>query len=290
MLSASGTQLFLLDTFRDTGRPLLSVLADPGSIFMQALRKFKRRSLYANVRNDRSVPYYTAYIDACDPYEDLEAVDLHEAEGGYGPTILDAERPVSRKNKNKNLGWWGYIQHSSTRLLKELPFYALFTFLMPVGASVFLVNSGIQSIRSSRRVKLHNDVSSALGLTFKNYRTPLMIEGTVESVQARQPQEHLDSGLGSEEEGYERSEKAPLMGRDEEVGTSTKEREFPTLALAKEQFEMIRNLDAVKWKKYAVNITNVRHTHAAIILRMERESFAEGKTVIRHWIENEFEV
>ena len=117
----------------------------------------------------------------------------------------------------------------------------------------------------------------------------------MESVQARQPQEHLDcnkSGPEEEEEGDEGGdEKAPLMERgEEEAGERVEESDFPTLALAEEQFEMIRNLNAVGWKKYAVNIANVRHTHAAIVLRMERKSFAEGKTVIRHWIENEFVV
>ena len=58
-LSASGRQLFQVDTFRDTNRPILSVLADPGSIFMLALAQFSHRVLYANIINDRSAPYYT---------------------------------------------------------------------------------------------------------------------------------------------------------------------------------------------------------------------------------------
>ena len=52
-LSQSGRQLFTIDRFRDTGRPLLSVLADPSSVFMLALSKFKKRVLYCNVINDR---------------------------------------------------------------------------------------------------------------------------------------------------------------------------------------------------------------------------------------------
>jgi hypothetical protein len=56
----SGRQLFAIDSFRDTGRPLLSVLADANSIFIQGLAQFQHRSLYANVVNDRTVTYYTA--------------------------------------------------------------------------------------------------------------------------------------------------------------------------------------------------------------------------------------
>ena len=66
-LSTSGRQLFLIDSFRDTNRPLLSVLSDPSSIFMTALSKFKHRVLYANIINDRSAPYYTTSLSTSDP-------------------------------------------------------------------------------------------------------------------------------------------------------------------------------------------------------------------------------
>ena len=52
-LSTSGRQLFLIDNFRNTDRPLLSVLADPDSIFIHALARFQNRSLYTNIINDR---------------------------------------------------------------------------------------------------------------------------------------------------------------------------------------------------------------------------------------------
>jgi pimeloyl-ACP methyl ester carboxylesterase len=53
-LSTSGRQLFTIDNFRNTNRPLLSVLADPDSIFIHALARFRNRSLYANIINDRT--------------------------------------------------------------------------------------------------------------------------------------------------------------------------------------------------------------------------------------------
>ncbi|KAG9816752.1 DUF676-domain-containing protein, partial [Aureobasidium melanogenum] len=43
-LSTSGRQLFTVDSFRDTGRPLLTVLADPSSVFIRGLAKFKHRT------------------------------------------------------------------------------------------------------------------------------------------------------------------------------------------------------------------------------------------------------
>ena len=327
-LSASGTQLFLLDTFRDTGRPLLSVLADPKSIFVRALSLFKHRTLYANIQNDRSAPFYTTFVSARDPYADLSQVDLHPLPD-YDPTILDPRRPVSRKRSttitttgrpDERSSFWAYLKGALPPFVRHLPLYALVTVLSPIAASVFLLNSGYQTFRSVKRMRLHNDEASPLGLGFRGYRLPLMVEGAVESVQARQPQEYLDEDVaenrgargaagvganghvkpaggtegnsdgGESEEGE--GEKKPLVRRDtsgaERDGGS--ESDFPKLALAPEQFDMVRNLDRVGWRKYAVNIEKVRHTHAAIIVRMERESFAEGRVVIRHWLEEEFEV
>ena len=120
-------------------------------------------------------------------------------------------------------------------------------------------------------------------------------------MQAREPQEHLNSA--EEQEAEEASHANGNAAKSIPNGSATSsdlsnekvlpredEGAFPTLALLPAQFEMIRNLDAVGWRKYAVNIEQVRHTHAAIIVRMERESFREGRVVIGHWIEEEFEI
>ena len=65
--------------------------------------------------------------------------------------------------------------------------------------------------------------------------------------------------------------------------------EFPTLALAPSQFEMIRALDDLGWTKYPVHINKATHSHAAIIVRMNRDSFSEGKLVVGHFLDR-FEV
>ncbi|KAG4278282.1 hypothetical protein FPRO04_13929 [Fusarium proliferatum] len=52
-LSMSGRQLFTIDRFRDTNRPLLAVLADPDSIFMSGLKKFKRRTVHKHYQRSK---------------------------------------------------------------------------------------------------------------------------------------------------------------------------------------------------------------------------------------------
>lgn len=71
--------------------------------------------------------------------------------------------------------------------------------------------------------------------------------------------------------------------------TSPERIECPTLALAQSQFEMIQNLDTMGFYKFPVWIHNDTHSHAAIIVRRPwKKSWAEGKVVVRHWVEEMF--
>ena len=62
--------------------------------------------------------------------------------------------------------------------------------------------------------------------------------------------------------------------------------DFPTLALTEDQFKMIENLDTVGFNKHPVHIQKHRHSHAAIIRRMDKASFDEGRMVVKHWLDH----
>lgn len=64
----------------------------------------------------------------------------------------------------------------------------------------------------------------------------------------------------------------------------------PTIALTPDQFSMIKSLNAVGFRKYPVYIHNHEHTHAAIVVRMDDPGYAEGHTVIKHWLDQEFDL
>lgn len=83
----------MIDNFRDTGRPLLDVLADPESIFIKGLARFERRTLYANIVNDRSAVYYTTGISKTDPYTNLENIKINYVRG-YEDVIIDVGAPI----------------------------------------------------------------------------------------------------------------------------------------------------------------------------------------------------
>lgn len=297
-LSASGRQLFTIDTFRDTNRPILSVLADPDSIFMRALSLFKHRTLYANIVNDRSAPYYTTAIASTDPFVDLDAVNIRYLES-YSPTILDPDHPVAPKPAQDPQSFYTRLSTSSQGLLYRLPLYTALIALIPVATVAWTVNSGIQSFRSNKRIQLHEQ-----GRGLDGYRIPLLtsggntarsaMSGAFRRMNSTQGHDYLPES--SDEEGEVTANGAapesydPVGSPLELKRTTSRKADFPTLALSDEQFEMIKNLDDVGWKKNLVHIQKHGHSHAAIIVRMQKPGFDEGKVVVRHWLNEEFEI
>ena len=300
-LSASGRQLFTIDIFRNTNRPLLSVLADPDSLFMLALSQFKNRVLYANIINDRSAPYYTTCIVTTDPFVNLDQININHLPG-YAPVVLDPANPVSLKSPDVQPPLMTRIAESSHALLSRVPLFALLAVLIPIGSVVFLINSGVQTVRSQKRIRLHEEGKSGIGLG--NYRIPLMVENartTMENafanINAGQRQQWLPpaertASSTSPESNKDQNGSAenPTLPALRRKSTSSQGAEFPTLALTPEQFAMVKALDNVGFRKYRVHIQKVRHTHAAIIVRVQKKDFDEGKVVVRHWLEEEFEV
>ncbi len=299
-LSVSGRQLFTIDSFRDTGRPLLAVLADPSSVFMLALARFKHRVLYANIINDRSAPYYTTCISTVDQFTDLEAVELNYL-ADYAPNILDPTDPVRIKPPTIQPTLFTRLTGGSQTLFKSVPIFALLVVLIPVGTVVFLINSGIQSVRSQQRIKMHEEGKAGIGLG--SYRIPLLVEnarsameGAVQNMNSSQGQHYLpigdtddsDSSDSPTRDGGHVEKPRSNSTTSRLKRCSSRHDDFQTLALTPEQFAMVQALDDVGFRKHRVHITKVRHSHAAIIVR--RKGMDEGKVVARHWLNEEFEI
>ena len=315
-LCMSGRQLFMIDKFRDTSRPLLSVLADPDSIFIHALKKFENRSLYANIVNDRSAVFYTTAISRTDPFAQTDKVDLHHVKG-YENVVLDPDNPVTLRKGVTLPTFYSRLAGASQRFAKNLPAYAAFAVIFPLAFVVFMVNSSVQSFRSRRRIRLHEDEHENLG--FGRYRVPFLIqdvqqavEDVYENVNAAQSQEYLPDGSeemaevvtsqqksadslpsslvdnSSTSTSPEKPEDAPLAESGKDTGHRPSE--FPMLALAPAQFAMIKSLDECGFRKFPIHITKSNHSHAAIIVRKPWPSFDEGKVVINHWLNENFKI
>lgn len=206
VLSASGRQLFLIDDFRHTGRPLLSVLADKDSIFFKGLSKFGKKSLYANVVNDRSTCFYTSGISRIDPFADLSTISVNYV-SGYEPVIVDPANPVSPAEKGVELPASHRITLAAQGIAKRLPRMLLYLLFIPIVLVGFLLNALFQTITSKRRIRLHEKDGEREGYHY--YRSlPLLlveemqeaVEGVIEDIHQMQEPEHLPTGM--EETAY----------------------------------------------------------------------------------------
>ncbi|KIH88056.1 hypothetical protein SPBR_07152 [Sporothrix brasiliensis 5110] len=340
-ISVSGRQLFGIDSFRDTGRPLLTILADPESIFMAGLRRFGRHTLYANIVNDHSAVYYTTALSKTDPFAevaaaggDIEDLPLHFVPG-YDQTIMADKEPIAldrlaaaMKRVRERTASGGaakakaeaktkqgimpagkavrrflakpWNRERRLQLFEAAPMVAI-SLLLPLGLTLFLLNAVYQHVQSSKRLKRHE--GGLAGIDSKSYRLlPLWMKGLRDTVEdayedintAQDPEfaspDDSDSDLESIAQGVQQPQ-VPLFkdGKGSKI-TTTAPADGSLLALSPEQFTMIDNLDSLGWNKYRVWIRKIRHSHAAIIVRHESPRFEEGKTVLRHFVNEEFAI
>lgn len=283
----SGRQLFIIDDFRNTKQPLLSVMADPSSIFMAGLRKFKRHTLYSNIINDRSAVYYTTCIQKTDPYAKLESININCIEGTE-QVILDPDMPFTPRPKIKARPTYSSISKACVEFVKNIPFMLTVAVFVPIGVVAYLANSVVQNLRSYSRIKAYEQ--GQMGISIEEYRVPLLIKGirnevenAYEALNSSQPQEFLGTD-DEDDEGGMSAEDRRLLSRERRLSIPTQ----PTLALAPCQFEMIRGLDTVGWRKYPVWIHQVRHSHGAIIARIDKPRYDEGYIVMGHFAKKEF--
>ncbi|KAF9138733.1 hypothetical protein BG015_002277 [Linnemannia schmuckeri] len=162
MLSRTGEQLQLVDDYVD-GKPILLVMSEPTSIFIHVLAKFKRRVVYSNVRNDRSVPFWTASFSDADPFRELDAMDIqyHDEYSSviesYDHHDQEARERVA-KERADYLKAASFTERTSIRL-KAIPWkkYVIFGLLGPVLIPVWIVVAcsaiSVQGLNSRRRTK-----------------------------------------------------------------------------------------------------------------------------------------
>ncbi|KAG9063156.1 hypothetical protein KI688_004757 [Linnemannia hyalina] len=162
MLSRTGEQLQLVDDYV-YGKPILLVMSEPTSIFIHVLAKFKRRVVYSNVSNDRSVPFWTASFSDADPFRKLDAMEI-QYHDEYSSLIESYEHQDQEaleriaKERAEYLKMASFTERTSIRL-KAIPWkkYVLFGLLGPVLIPVWIVIAcstiSVQGFKSRRRTK-----------------------------------------------------------------------------------------------------------------------------------------
>lgn len=77
LLNTLGSNL-LGQTGKDLFDPnqILNRLTDPSQIYYKGLLKFKRRIIFSNVKNDRTVPFYTGFVTDLQLFNDWDSIKL----------------------------------------------------------------------------------------------------------------------------------------------------------------------------------------------------------------------
>jgi hypothetical protein len=281
--------------------PLLEVLGDPESIFIKGFAQFERRTLYANIVNDRNAVFYTTWISKTDPFVPLNKKRITYLKG-YEEVILDLVPPVvPRKPDTLDPTFYKSFSKGFNALFDRLPVLLHLMIVIPLSSVAFLILSGYWSLRSSRRIRLYK--RGLASIQPGDYLVPLPVKGVLEATV------NIDENLhSSQDTGYvapeskgdaetngsisahgDPSHQARGQGSAPDHEESQKlhpsKHTFPILALAPYQFRVIDTLDSLDWNKYAVHIQRHVHSHAAIIVRIQKPCYSEGYDVFRHWLD-----
>ncbi|KAF9155037.1 hypothetical protein BG015_011274 [Linnemannia schmuckeri] len=295
MLSRTGEQLQLIDDYAN-GKPVLLAMSEPESIFVHALNRFKRRAIYCNVRNDRSVPFWTASFSDADPFVELESLQIQYSSGyssvieSYEPHDLEmlaqlqGERAAAQKEmplseKISNINWSRY------------GLYALIPVLAPlwiIFASTTISYQGIDSRRRTKHMVTANETLNrirdrASTTNFVRYRDDDEGTGETQSEQQQQQQPHLQRRRSTITVQRETGETSTIV----EEGTSYS---FPHLKSIKPlpllpvQIEISKLLNQLEWKKVIIDIDGM-NAHASIVVREKRFANDGGVAAVQHLVD-----
>lgn len=156
LTSLSGRQMFLKDS---TETPILSLMANPNSVFYRALQGFKHRALYANAINDKRTSWWTAGISIVDPFIQIdERSSLDELEykfvEGYAPIVLDSRQPFKISTKRVESIPLDQVSNFWGRKYRWIIVGLNLVFFMPLWATWFIISGIMETVKSHQRIQL----------------------------------------------------------------------------------------------------------------------------------------
>ena len=249
-LSMSGRQIFLMDDFCATGRPLLGIMADPAFVFAAGLAKFKKRLLYSNVVNDEASAHYTSYISQSNPHIDLGKLRPNYLEG-YTSVILDPELPYFRPAGSAS----GFSTSPIQTKIQKLPHLLGDFMVRPLVLLVFLIQSLFKTSSSKSRIRLHKTGKAVINV--ESYQVALLGKLTGKTDTSQDIHDSPNTQFRTQPS-------------------------IPKFSLTMDQLNMLYELNDLGWRKYPIYIKNDVRSHAAIIVRFPEVSFDEGFIVLRH--------
>ncbi|KAG5418697.1 hypothetical protein I9W82_003415 [Candida metapsilosis] len=163
LFGKSGGQLFLADK-----EQILVQMADHNGKFYQGLTKFKKYTLLANVRNDRTVAFFTSFITPYSPFDEFDLVKIKYLKSLpetkiagklVRPKVVDLTRSHKLAHDDSKV-FAGNLQEETPFIRKNkyarvLVILALVLLIFPLWVPFILTTSTMVSVYSFVKVKVH---------------------------------------------------------------------------------------------------------------------------------------
>ncbi|AGO12676.1 AaceriADR202Cp [[Ashbya] aceris (nom. inval.)] len=271
-LGRSGRQLFLAYEHDDT------LVRMTEGVYLEQLARFRHRVCFANVKNDRTVAFYTSFITDCDPFLETNNQLLYKFDASLPtqedpavcPRVLDLAALDPVKSAPAHAKKWHLV---AMWLMLLLPFS--FT-LLPL---VFFVNvlatmysyvvtlteqSWISRGDGHRIIRRRLKLADGLNETVREAVGDIVnADFAPEPAQQVAPPETSDQGMSWGKFVSKYSTNRPASGR------------FPRLPFDAKRKQMLHNLDSLSWIRVPVYI-RAFNAHDGIVARQGLKRSSES--------------
>lgn len=268
ILGKSGREMFITNSKNDI---LLKLTEDP---FLESLARFKWRAVIANVKNDRTVAFYTSYITDCDPFiltkNNIKYAFEEKIPGSHysraNPKIIDMDlldRRLKRPKveKKRTIKWF-----------KILPLIFLFvTLILPVlfclniAATLYSDVANWKYRRLLQAGQLPVLIHSKLGLDEKLKEYATDVYGSIINDEEGNTNEDDDSYNEDEtESGEEHVCWRNFIEKYSRVWAGVNQ--FPRLPFDSRRKTMLANLNKLSWIRIPIYIKSA-NAHGGIVAR-----------------------
>lgn len=156
----TGGELFVTDS-----KKLLVTMADPDSRYFKGMQRFEKRVLLANIKNDRSVAFFTSYITQYSPFDQLDTINVRYLDdlpsGRVGkhtvwPKMVDLyqSKKVANPSERSRNAQEATSVIRSNRVLRYLVLFTAASILIPLYIPLVLFVSYYVSAYSVVKVKV----------------------------------------------------------------------------------------------------------------------------------------
>ncbi|PAV23659.1 hypothetical protein PNOK_0072700 [Pyrrhoderma noxium] len=291
LLSRTGTQFYAVDSWGESGRCLLEVMADPKAIFYQALSQFPHIRIYGNAVNDRTVPYVTSLIESTDPFVNRSKTGINvEFDPKYDPIMTDFSIPDTPPKQEKIImfspKWFRSLKSGNilppplSRLKFPLNFFAviLLPVLVPTFLTLVVVRLSLHARSSRSRVRLleGDEKRRENALIHAISKFEFEIEEAVISMMEDDRNAQLARPIDNSVEKDDTSNRVLTVSEAREIHSSSAANSGKGKAVSKDgqptlspsQLLMVQSLNSLpQMTKYKVYIDPTLNSHATIVSR-----------------------